>query len=370
MHVRPVLWVLLLLSVVLCMATVVPDIVSPGAVQARYPSVVVEPVPPALETISFTFPYQTSLHTIDVTLDRTIFEAATRTPKYAAFYGRPDENMLLAGYYRSFVSDGAQEQVYEAAATPLREIRDRNALSPDEYADLITVFVQSIPFDHAPDNPAPKFPVETLLLGTGDCDDKSILLAGLLAHEGYDAALLIFRKDAHTAAGIRSDDALAWYGGYAYTETTRYSLIGLPAGALGCDVSITDIPVIIPVGNGTTLYHATDETNYLGRRAMEALAVVPALRARMDELEEAILSGDMALTEMRNARESAEAAGNETALETVEQEEKARLAEHLAVSQSYESLREEMDKNICLHRYIMANQHNRAGAYAYAQTIP
>ncbi|HDQ08071.1 MAG TPA: hypothetical protein ENN44_04755 [Methanoculleus sp.] len=370
MRVRPVLWVLLFLSVVLCMATVVPDIISPGTAQARYPSVVVETDTPAFETISFTFPYQTSLHTIEVTLDRTLFEAAARTPKYAAFYGRPDENMLLAGYYRSFVSDGAQEQAYEAAAVPLREIRDRNMLTPDEYADLITVFVQSIPFDHAPDDPAPKFPVETLLLGTGDCDDKTILLAGLLAHEGYDAAMLIFRKDAHTAAGIRSDDALAWYGGYAYTETTSYSLIGLPAGALGSEVSITDTPVIIPVGNGTTVYHAADETTYLGRRAMAALAAVPALRARIDELEEANPSVDMVPADSRNARDSAEALGNKTAMDTGEQEYMACLAEQQALSQSYESLREELDKNIRLHRYIMANQHNRAGAYAYAQTIP
>ncbi len=370
MGVRPVLWVLLFLSVVLCMAIVVPGILSPGTAQARYPSVLVETDTPNLETVSFSFPYGTSIRTIDPSLDRTVFEAAATTPKYAAFYGRPDEEMLLAGYYRSFVSDAAQERVYEGAAIPLREIRDREHLTSDEYADLITVFVQSIPFDHAPDNPAPKFPVETLLLGTGDCDDKTILLAGLLAHEGYDAAILVFPEDAHTAAGIRSDDALAWYAGYAYTETTEYSLIGLPAGALGGDVTITDSPVVIPVGEGTILYHATDETTYLGRRAMDAGAAIPVLRSRMDDLEDEILIWDTILSAMQNAMTIAATMGNGTALKTTEEEYMAGLEEHRALSQSYESLRSELNRNIFLHDYIVANQHNRAGAYAYAQTIP
>ena len=36
MQVRPLLWVLLFLSIVLCMAIVVPGIVSPGPVQSGY----------------------------------------------------------------------------------------------------------------------------------------------------------------------------------------------------------------------------------------------------------------------------------------------------------------------------------------------
>jgi len=370
MQVRPLLWVLLFLSVILCMTIVVPDIMTAGMVSARYPSVPVGTESPVFETVSYTFPYGTSIRTIEISLDSTVFEAAALTPKYAAFYGRPDEEALLAGYYRSFVSDAAQQQVYEAAAIPLREIRDREHLTSDEYADLVTVFVQSIPFDHAPENPAPKFPVETLRLGTGDCDDKTILLTGLLAHERYDTAVLVFREDMHTAAGIGSAEALAWYGGYAYTETTEYSLIGLPAGALGGDVTITGAPVVIPVGDGTTLYHATDETTYLGRRAMEAREAVPALRSRMDDLEEAILSLDTLLPTLQDAMAVAGGLGNDTAQKTAEEKYMGGLEEHLALSESYESLRTELNRNIFLHDYIMANQHNRAGAYAYAQTIP
>ena len=64
MQVRPLLWVLLFLSVVLCMAIVVPGMISTGTAQARYPSVMVETGTPAFETVSFTFPYGTSIRTV------------------------------------------------------------------------------------------------------------------------------------------------------------------------------------------------------------------------------------------------------------------------------------------------------------------
>ncbi|MBT8508179.1 hypothetical protein AZH53_07145 [Methanomicrobiaceae archaeon CYW5] len=352
------------------MAIAVPGFFTPGTVSARYPSVPVGSASPEFENVSYTFPYATSIHTIEIPVDRTIFMAAAKTPKYAVVYGKPEMDMILAGYYHSFVHDKAQGQVYEAAVVPLRSIRDREHLTMDEYAELITVFVQSIPFDHAPDNPAPKFPVETLLLGTGDCDDKTILLTGLLAHEGYDTAILVFREDAHTAAGIRCDDALAWYAGYAYTETTEFSLIGLPADALGGNVTITGAPVIIPVGNGTTAYHATDETTYLGRRAMEARAAIPTLRSRIAEMEQAIASGDTYLSGMLEMMNAAAAADNNTALCRAEEEYLAGLEEHRALTGTCESLRAELNRNIFLHDYILANQHNRAGTYAHVRTIP
>lgn len=369
-QVRPLLWILLILSLTLCMTIVVPGFLTSGTVSARYPSVPVGSATPEFESVFYTFPYATSLHTIEISVDRTVFEAAKHTPKYAVIYGKPQMEMIFAGYYRSFVHDKVQEEIYEATVIPLREIRDREHLTSDEYAELITIFVQSIPFDHDPDNPAPKFPVETLFLGIGDCDDKTILLTGLLAYEGYDTAILVFREDAHTAAGIRCDDALAWYGGYAYTETTECSLIGIPADALGGNVTITDMPVIIPIGNGTTVYHAADETTYLGRRAMEARAAIPTLRTRMSEMERAIASGDTLLSGMLDTMERAAESGNLTQLQQAEEEYMAGLEEYHGLAGTYESLRVELNRNVFLHDYILANQHNRAGAYAYARTIP
>ncbi len=67
----------------------------------------------------------------------------------------------------------------------------RQNLSDDEYLELIAVYVQSLRYETQEQNPA-KFPIETVVDRAGDCDDKSLLFAGLLSREGYPVALLLF----------------------------------------------------------------------------------------------------------------------------------------------------------------------------------
>ena len=71
-------------------------------------------------------------------------------------------------------------------------IRTRHNLDSDEYLELMAVFVQSIPYK-SQNLSSPKYPIETYGDREGDCDDKSMLLAGLLAHEGYRVSSLLFR---------------------------------------------------------------------------------------------------------------------------------------------------------------------------------
>lgn len=58
------------------------------------------------------------------------------------------------------------------------------------------------------------YPLETLYLGKGDCEDTSILLASIYLAMGYDVALLDFTE--HVAVGVR------WEGqnDYLFCETT------------------------------------------------------------------------------------------------------------------------------------------------------
>lgn len=69
----------------------------------------------------------------------------------------------------------------------------------------------------------PRYPVETLFYGKGDCEDLSILTASLLDKLGYSVALL--RLPNHMAVGVHlSEDALPLYDYYTeeyyYLETT------------------------------------------------------------------------------------------------------------------------------------------------------
>ena len=100
---------------------------------------------------------------------------------------------------------------------------------------------------------AAKYPVETWADRSGDCDDKALLLAGLLAREGYRVALLVFLPESHMALGIGCPAGYEYGGsGYAYLEVTNASYVGVvPDG-----VRLASPPLVVPIGNGTTVYGA------------------------------------------------------------------------------------------------------------------
>lgn len=108
------------------------------------------------------------------------------------------------------------------------------AANPDEgYFRLMNVvfFVQQIPYDMDNNTTSytegvlprhtmyvtdgieyPKYPVEMLVDGRGDCEDAAILMAGLLDALGYDTVLL--RYSDHMALGIRMNEFNPYYAKY------------------------------------------------------------------------------------------------------------------------------------------------------------
>jgi hypothetical protein len=126
-------------------------------------------------------------------------------------------------------------------------------------------FVQQIPYD--PQAPlCPRTPTGVILDGKGDCDEKSLLLLGLLYREGYDAAILLFPDRHHATAGIRIDIATSpsfrvyESGGrkYVYIETTRPSFIGLYP-----DEFENETPIVVPAANGTITYRAINDVMHI-----------------------------------------------------------------------------------------------------------
>ena len=102
-----------------------------------------------------------------------------------------------------------------------------------ETANFILSFVQTI--DYKVDNYTnyqgiqeyPKYPVEMLWDGQGDCEDSAALYASLMEALGYDTVLLLFLGDieGHAAIGISVPGASGMsyrYDGvdYYYAETT------------------------------------------------------------------------------------------------------------------------------------------------------
>ena len=65
------------------------------------------------------------------------------------------------------------------------------------------------------------------------------------------------------ALGVGSTGSFYKDTGYAYLETTNLSYVGVPPDELAGGVVLTSEPLVIPVGNGTTVYTSGAETSYI-----------------------------------------------------------------------------------------------------------
>ncbi|MFA6226002.1 MAG: hypothetical protein WC620_07485 [Methanoregula sp.] len=183
----------------------------------------------------YTFSFQKTTITITTNVSNAVYYGAKNGDKFAIISQETAPETLASDYYRAFVDDPHQDPLYADLLEGFRSIRTNHQYSDDEYLELLTVFVQSLPYDNEsaahPDNPS-RFPVETIVDGAGDCDDKSVLLAGLLSREGYNVSLLLFIPEHHMAVGVTGDSMQYRDTGYIYVETTGVLLMGDVPGRL------------------------------------------------------------------------------------------------------------------------------------------
>jgi hypothetical protein len=135
-------------------------------------------------------------------------------------------------YYRALISDPANDLPYESILSPLRKIRDQYQLDDNEYAELIARFVQrAIPEREWQDEGrvVERYPIETIGDHGGNRVDKSLLLAGLLAREGYGVALIYFPDVNGMLVGIRGDGKAAEYDGYLGIDPSTETFFGVYA---------------------------------------------------------------------------------------------------------------------------------------------
>lgn len=129
--------------------------------------------------------------------------------------------------YASYALGNDDRETISDMALKLRESGDAHGYTPLDHVMSVMKFVQSLPYsdDIVSSGVAeyPRYPVETLKDGTGDCEDKTILVASLLHSMGFETVILIFPD--HSAVGVAVDGAAGTgydYGGkkYYYAETT------------------------------------------------------------------------------------------------------------------------------------------------------
>jgi len=293
------------------------------------------------EQPSYTFPFEDAAISLSLPVDGSVYAGAKAADKGVTIYGNVSESDWIARSYLAMIDDPNQDGFYDSLLERLSQARREMALSDDEFADLLAVFVQSIPYETTPDNPA-KFPVETFVEKSGDCDDKSLLLAALLSREGFRTALLSFPNESHMAVGIACGDRGYRNTGYAYIETTNLSFIGVPPDDLADGAILRSDPVVIPVGNGSKIYDSCKQT--------------ASLHAVYLETEERFYNLSKRAEKMRSDLKNLSEDGNIGAYNREVLEFNSDVAE--------------MNRVASIHNYIAGHQYDRNGTYAWVMAHP
>jgi hypothetical protein len=287
--------------------------------------------------VETSFRFEGGTLSLSIPVNGTVYYGAQRAQKEAILTRDIPDSTFIPAYYLAFLNDPNLEEFYRELTGAFREIRNRNSLDDDEYIEMITVAVQSLTYGTDGTLTPPKFPIETYVDGTGDCDDKSLLLAGLLAREGYSVGLLYFRPEAHMAVGVKGYGCDFRDTGYGYVASTNVALVGVPMNQLAGGVNLTSAPLVIPVSNGTRLYG----------KCLETLAIRDALErteARAGSLSRDIASLSQRMSDLRS---------------------RGRFTEYNQLAGQYGAVVEDYNDYALAHNYILQHQDDRKGTYAW-----
>jgi hypothetical protein len=327
-----------------------------------YPSI--EPLPGGPTTVTREFVFEGEPVSLTATVDSGIYEGAAAAEKTVTRFGNARENDWIEDYYPAFVEEEHQGPFFESVLAATRAVRDSRGLDADRYAELLTVFVQSLTYETDPVDLSPKFPVETFVEGAGDCDDKTLLLAGLLAREGYDVAIMLFEAEQHVALGIRSAELPYEGTSYAFVETTSAGFVGMVPDTLAGGTVLESEPRLFRIGDGATAYTAADDVRTILQARERAVTDATTMSARI-EAADAKLASLEAQTRSEAARlESLKSSG--------------RVAEYNAAVPAYNQLVEQYnqaarDRNGLVASYnaiadleatIVDGLNDRAGTFA------
>ena len=316
--------------------------------------------------ISHQFPFEKTTVTLTLPINISVYEGAKQAEKATTVYGNISDTIWLAQSYRAMVQDPAQEKLYAALLTETDKIRLQQKLSDDEYLELIAVYIQSLKYETREQNPA-KFPIETVVDRAGDCDDKSLLLAGLLSREGYPVALLLFGPESHMAVGVGSDDYLYKNTGYTFVETTNYSFVGVPTDKLGGNLTLYSDPVIIPISNGTKFYNCGNETRYI-----HDIYVMSDLKAKDLETQVKSMGSDLRSRQEKIARleeqmQVLKTAGNTGSYNAQVAVHNTLVSDYNSKLNAYRQLFARYEKYALVHNYILEHMYDRKGVFEYVK---
>ncbi len=152
--------------------------------------------------------------------------------------------------YNNYINDAICMSAVGAVVDELDKLWTQMGYSDSDKVREAVNFVQNITYTYDKDSTGkdewPKYAIETLYEQNGDCEDSSILLAGMLRKMGYGCCLLSF--NGHIAVGIDGEENMPGYyyeydgKRYYYIETTN---IGWNIGMVPDEYIESDAYVIV-----------------------------------------------------------------------------------------------------------------------------
>jgi len=320
--------------------------------------------PPIIATHTFSFEDQKV--TISIPVDTAVYKGAKSTDKSVSIYGNVSYSVWVTDSFLELVNDPAQDQMYSNLIDQFRKIRDQDKLSSDEYLELMAAYTQSLTYVAIPNNPT-KYPVETVVDGTGDCGDKSVLLAGLLSREGYNVSLFLFSPEAHMSVGVGSPDFLYKNTGYSYLESTNLSYVGIPPDELEGGIVLTSDPLVIPVGNGTISYTSGAETEYIHDMSTLSEQKAGNLKPSIKSYDSDLNSKQQAISQMESQMMSMRGSGNIGGYNSMVSSHNIMVSNYNGEIATYRAQVAQYDEYASIYNYIITHAYDRKGTFAWVK---
>ncbi|MCL2459971.1 MAG: tetratricopeptide repeat protein, partial [Euryarchaeota archaeon] len=173
--------------------------------------------PALIEEATFPFTINGTRYTITIPIDKNLYLAAHEGNRDVAFTGPCYSSELYELRWSTLAMQPIWHDFYASITAELESVLYNNPeLSNKNLIDISEVWIQSIQY-RTMNAARTLFPVEVLYERAGDCDDKALLVAAMLAYNGYDTAIIEYMG--HAAAGIGATDCNGTRG-YLFLETT------------------------------------------------------------------------------------------------------------------------------------------------------
>jgi len=247
----PLIILLLLLASIFAAGCVLP-VVLPGTSTSPTPKPAISPTPASTVLPAPTAPLFIPMERTSATATQTpvitpeptpmvVFDPTYRweykdvnwaftmvIPEDAYNFFRNKPRTAGVSYADYSLADEDQETLQDVALK-IKNSGDGQGYSEYDNAMNMLTFVQSLPYANDIDSTGlseyPRYPIETLKDGRGDCEDKTILAAALLQRMGMDVVILMLPD--HSAVGIN----VAGAGGVSYEyDGKRYYYCETTAG--------------------------------------------------------------------------------------------------------------------------------------------